>query len=282
MSIAGPPGDAVPGATPVAPLAGVRIAVTRATERGAPLADALRRVGATVHEIPLTRIESLDAAPMAAAVATLARYDWVLLTSVNAVEHLARAVGEARAEAVMATRRLAAVGQTTAAAIERHGWREPVVPPEQSHAEAMLDLLAARTDIEGTRMLYPAAAGARDVLPAGLRALGAEVDVIPVYRSAPDPEGQARIRLLADEGGLDLVTLAAPSAVDALLDALLPEQAGRLPVACIGPVTARAARTAGFPVRVEATAAVMEGWVRQIVAALQAPPSKPAPLPPAP
>ena len=282
MSIAGPPGDALHGAKPSAPLAGVRIAVTRATERGAPLADALRRVGATVHEIPLTRIESLDPAPLAAAVATLARYDWVLLTSVNAVEHLARAVQAGGAGAVMATRRLAAVGLTTAAAIERHGWREPVVPPEQSHAEALLDELAARTDIEGARMLYPAAAGARDVLPAGLRALGAEVDVVPVYRSAPDPEGQARIRRLADEGALDLVTLAAPSAVDALLDALLPEQAGRLPVACIGPVTARAARTAGFPVRVVATAAVMEGWVRQIVAALQAPPSKPAPLPPAP
>ena len=282
MSIGGPPGDAFHGARPSAPLTGVRIAVTRATERGAPLAEALRRVGATVHEIPLTRIESLDPAPLAAAVATLARYDWVLLTSVNAVEHLARAAQAAGAQAVMATRRLAAVGQTTAAAIERQGWREPVVPPEKSHAEAMLDLLASRTDIEGTRMLYPAAAGARDVLPAGLRALGAEVDVIPVYRSAPDSEGQERIRRLADEGTLDLVTLAAPSAVDALLDALLPEQAGRLPVACIGPVTARAARTAGFPVRVEATAAVMEGWVRQIVAALQAPPSKPSPLPPTP
>ena len=281
MSISGPPGDAVSGAKPSAPLAGVRIAVTRATERGAPLAEALRRVGATVHEIPLTRIETLDPAPLAAAVARLARYDWVLLTSVNAVEHLARAVQTAGAQPVMATRRLAAVGQTTAAAIEQHGWREPVVPPEKSHAEALLDLLASRTDIEGTRMLYPAAAGARDLLPAGLRALGAEVDVIPVYRSAPDPEGQARIRALADAGGLDLVTLAAPSAVDALLDALLPEQAGRLPVACIGPVTARAARTAGFPVRVEATAAVMEGWVRQIAAALQAQPSVPPPLPPA-
>jgi uroporphyrinogen-III synthase len=61
--------------------------------------------------------------------------------------------------------------------------------------------------------------------------------------------------------------VAAPSAVDALLDALPPEHARRLPVACIGPVTARAARTAGFPVKVEAGAAVLEGWVRDIVRA---------------
>ena len=105
------------------------------------------------------------------------------------------------------------------------------------------------------------------MLPDGLRRLGAVVDVVPTYRSAPDPEGQARIRALAKEGALDLVTVAAPSAVDSLLDALPPEHASRLPVACIGPVTARAARTAGFPVKVEATAAVLEGWVKQIVQA---------------
>ena len=53
--------------------------------------------------------------------------------------------------------------------------------------------------------------------------------------------------------------------MDALLDALPPEHAGRLPLACIGPVTARAAKVAGFPVRVESTAATIEGWVQSIV-----------------
>lgn len=250
-----------------APLTGVRIAVTRAGDRGTPLAAALRRVGATVHEIPLTRIETLDLAPLHAAVGDLGHYDWVLLTSVNAVAQLAAVVAQQGKEAVMASRRLAVVGGATAAAAESHGWRLPTVQPDKAQAEGMLDDLAARSDIDGARMLYPAAAGARDVLPDGLRALGATVDVVAVYRSAPDPEGQARIRALVKAGELDLVTVAAPSAVDALLDALPPEFASRLPVACIGPVTARAARTAGFPVKVEATAAVLEGWVRQIVRA---------------
>jgi uroporphyrinogen-III synthase len=249
------------------PLAGLSIAVTRAGERGSPLAAALRAVGATVHEIPLTRIESLDPAPLRVAVETLDRYDWVLLTSVNAVEHLARVVTEAQAGAVMAGRRLAVVGAATAAAAEALGWRLPTVQPEKAQAEAMVDLMAARSDVEGTRMLYPCAQAARDVLPDGLRALGATVDVVPVYRSASDPDGQARIRALSKAGALDLVTVAAPSAVDALLDALPPEHARRLPVACIGPVTAKAARTAGFPVKVESGAAVIEGWVREIVRA---------------
>lgn len=248
-------------------LRGVRIAVTRAGERGGPLAAALRRVGATVHEIPLTRIETLDLAPLHAAVGRLADYDWILLTSVNAVEHLARVVNERGADAAMATRRLAVVGTATAQACDAQGWRAPTVQPEKMQAEGMLDIMAERSDIEGARMLYPSAAGARDVLPEGLRALGATVDVVPCYRSGADPDGQATVRQLVAAGELDLVTVAAPSAVDSLLDALPPEHASRLPVAAIGPVTARAARVAGFPVKVESTAATMEGWVKAIVAA---------------
>ncbi|WP_396223085.1 uroporphyrinogen-III synthase [Gemmatimonas sp.] len=248
-------------------LRGVRIAVTRAGERGGPLAAALRRVGATVHEIPLTRIETLDLAPLHAAVGRLADYDWILLTSVNAVEHLARVVNERGVDAAMATRRLAVVGTATAQACDAQGWRAPTVQPEKMQAEGMLDLMAERSDIEGARMLYPSAAGARDVLPEGLRALGATVDVVPCYRSGADPDGQATVRQLVAAGELDLVTVAAPSAVDSLLDALPPEHASRLPVAAIGPVTARAARVAGFPVKVESTAATMEGWVKAIVAA---------------
>ena len=249
------------------PLEGVRIAVTRAGKRGSPLADALRAKGATVYEVPLTRIETLDLTPLHDAVCRLVAFDWVLLTSVNAVEHLARVVTKLGAEAAMATRRLAVVGTATAAAAEQCGWRTPTVQPENAQAVGMLDAMASRSDIEGARMLYPCAAAARDVLPDGLRALGALVESVPVYRSAPDPDGQARIRALVKSGEIDLVTVAAPSAVDALLDALPAEHAGRLPVACIGPVTARAAKVAGFPVKVESGAATMEGWVISIVKA---------------
>jgi uroporphyrinogen-III synthase len=246
------------------PLAGIHVAVTRAEGRGGPLADALRAVGATVTELPLTRIESLDLAALRAALRDVGRYAWVLLTSVNAVEHLVRALRDADVRLVGP--KIAVVGSATAAAVEQQGWL-PTVVPERFVAESLLDALAARTDVEGTRILYPSAEGARDVLPAGLRALGATVDVLPVYRSAPDVEGQSQLRALVARGELSLVTVAAPSAVDALLNALPAEHARRLPVACIGPVTARAARGAGFPVKVESDSATTTAFVRAIVAA---------------
>ncbi len=247
-----------------ASLEGVRIAVTRAGDRGSPLAAQLRAVGATVHEVPLTRIETLPGDALARAVGDLHRYQWILLTSVNAVEHLERALVTPASRDILRMRKVAVVGPATAAAAESRGWI-PALVPERFQSDALVDAMAARDDVEGARMLYPAAEGARDVLPAGLRALGADVDVIPVYRSAADPEGCTRIRALAVAGELDLVTVAAPSAVDALLDALPAEHARRLPVACIGPVTAKAARVAGFPVKVESGAPTVEGLVREIV-----------------
>jgi uroporphyrinogen-III synthase len=250
------------------PLTGVRIAVTRAGERGGPLAEMLRYAGATVHEVPLTRIESLDPAPLARAVDSLADYAWVLLTSANAVAHLAAAITSAISVSQLKARKLAVVGSATADAAAQQGWN-PTLVPERFNAEALVDAMASRTDVDGARMLYPSALAARDVLPTGLRALGAIVDVVPVYRSAVDAGGQAQLRALAIGSGLDLVTVAAPSAVDALLDAVPAEFARRLPVACIGPVTARAARLAGFPVKVESTASTMDGLARSIVAAFR-------------
>lgn len=232
------------------------------------MADLLRTAGATVHELPLTRIEPVPGAPLTAAVDALVRYQWVLLTSVNAVEALAQALVTPAHRAIIGLKKLAVVGPATAAAASAHGWTTTLMPPPPRYqAEALVDAMATRGDVEGARMLYPAAEGARDVLPEGLRALGAEVDVVAVYRSVADDEGQGRLRALVAASALDLVVVAAPSAVDALLDALPPEHARRLPVACIGPVTARAARVAGFPVKVESTAATTEGLVRSIVGA---------------
>lgn len=251
-------------------LAGVRIAVTRAADRAGPLAEALRAAGAEVVEVPLTRIEPLDPAPLDAAVAALDGFGWVLLTSVNGVAAYGAALRRAGREPRAPGPRVAVVGSATAAAAREAGL-PPTVVPERFHAEGLLDALAERDDVRGVRVLYPAAAGARDVLPAGLAALGAEVVVIPAYRTVPDPAGQAALRLRLAAGGLDLVTVAAPSAVDALLEALPAELAARLPVACIGPVTARAARMAGFPVRVEASASTADGLVREILAELGRP-----------
>jgi uroporphyrinogen-III synthase len=241
------------------------VAVTRAAGRGDALAARLLATGATVHEVPLTTIVRRDPAPLHAALRALADVRWILLTSVTAVEILADAVQATGAADAVQDCWFAVVGETTARAAEAHGWRADVVP-SQFKAEGLLDALAERSDVRGRHVLYPCAAGARDVLPEGLRALGATVTVLHTYESVPDRDGQARLARLLAAGEVDLVTVAAPSAVDALAHLVSPERTAAVRLASIGPVTSKAARQAGFPVVVEADPFTVDGLVRAIVA----------------
>ena len=227
---------------------------------------ALRAVGATVTDLSLTAIESLDTGPIHDAVLRLDQYAWLVLASAPAVTSLELALDATGA--LLGARKLAVVGDATLDAVEAMGW--PVTTsPERSGVDGLLDVLATRGDVDGTRVLYPAAEGVRDVLPSGLRSLGATVDVVPVFRTVPDLAARARLLAMVANEAFDLVTVSAPGTLDALLEAIPPEHVGRIPVACVGPVAARAARKAGFPVKVEAEHPSPATMVRRIVAAFQ-------------
>src|SRR5678815_3179633 len=105
------------------------------------------------------------------------------------------------------------------------------------------------------------AEGARDILPNGLRELGARVDVVPTYRSVPDGEGAAALRTRLEAGEVDLVTFTSASAVTAFVAAVGRDAARSAPAAVIGPVTAGAARSAGIDVAVAAGTATIDGLV---------------------
>lgn len=244
-------------------MSALRVAVTRAVGKAESLSSRLIAAGAEVHEIPLTRIARRDPAPLHMALGDIASVRWILLTSVNAVEILADAVRATGTGDAVADCYVAVVGEVTAQAAEAQGWRADMVPA-QFTSEGLLDAFATRGDVAGSTVLYPCAVAARDVLPDGLRALGARVVVVPCYESVPDVDGQRLLGRMLAGGELDLITVAAPSAVDALADAVPPEQAGRVQIASIGPVTSKAARQAGFRVAVEASPYTAEGLVRAI------------------
>src|SRR5206468_3186796 len=110
----------------------------------------------------------------------------------------------------------------------------------------------------GSRILYATAADARDVLPNGLRSVGATVDVVPIYRSVADETSGATLREAIDAGEVDVVTFAAASAVDGYVALVGPDRARRVPAASIGPITTAAAAASGIQVRIEAGAATID------------------------
>ena len=251
------------------PLFGLRIVVTRAAAQASVLSARLREQGAHVLEMPATRVEPLDPAPMREAIGQLSTYRMLAFTSQNAVRlfwgQLLVAGRDARALAGIG---VCAVGPATAAALLDCGIAVDVVP-DRFVAEGVLEALAGGAGVAGSRVLYLCAEGARDVLPAGLREMGATVDVVPIYRSIPDGAGAPALRSALERGAVDLVTVTSASGVHGLVDAVGAEAAMRAPVASIGPVTSSAARDAGLEVAIEAESSTIDGLVAAIVAAAE-------------
>ncbi len=239
-----------------APLSGTTIVVTRPREDADDLANALRAAGAQVVGFPVVDIVDPEdgGAALEAAARNLARYRWVAFTSANAVRRLLALVPDVRA---LAGVQLASVGPATAAALEAHHL-VPDLVAHRSSAAGLGEAFPAPAGPDAT-VLFPASAGARPTLPAALRQKGWAVDVVVAYRTVPAPTPSASaVRELEAASAL---TFASPSAVDAYVS-LRTEAGLPLPippvVACIGPVTADAARAAGLGVVVAARAGVAD------------------------
>ena len=208
-----------PGPARRRPLAGRRVAVTRAREQAVELVRELEALGAEVVAAPTIRIARLvDLTALRAALTRDPPYDWIVFTSQNAVHAVCDQLPEwDLAPRDVARAAVAAIGPATAEALVRHG----VVPdlvPDRFVAEAVVTSLAARGDVRGKTILLPRAREARDALPDGLRVLGAVVDVIPVYQTiceTGDGSGLAA-ELLA--GRIDLVTFTSSSTVRGFVD----------------------------------------------------------------
>jgi uroporphyrinogen III methyltransferase/synthase len=238
------------------PLFGRRIVVTRASERAGTLADRLREAGADVVEMPATRISPLDASPLRDAIRRLPSYQHVLFTSQTAVGFFWDALRAVSLDArALAGLTVTAIGPATADALLSHGIAPDVIP-DRFVAEGVVDALRDRVD--GAHMLYPAAEGGRDVLPDGLRAAGATVDVVHLYRSEP-------IRGAVTAKHVDLVTFTSASTVTGYVEAVGDEQARRAPAATIGPITSEAARAAGITVAIESPTASISALVEAII-----------------
>jgi uroporphyrinogen-III synthase len=252
------------------PLAGRRVLVTRARAQAPELVAALQALGAEPVLCPLIEIVPPEEfGPLDRALGELERYDWVVFTSVNGVDAFFRRLTDlGRLPPLVYRGEIAAIGPATARRVHALGLDAHLVPSEFV-AEAVADALVER-GVAGKRVLVPRAAEAREVLPALLRAAGAVVDVVPAYRTVPlDPPPEALERLRAGE--VDIVLLLSGSTARALAAALGTERGvlERPLIACIGPVTAAAARQVGIRVDLVADEYSVPGLLRSVVSALE-------------
>jgi uroporphyrinogen III methyltransferase/synthase len=239
------------------PLFGLDVVVTRTRQQASELARQLTDAGAGVVEFPTIEVvDPLDGgAAMRDALSGIDRYEWLVLTSPNGARRTLDAIADSRR---LAGVRIAVIGTGTASVV-RERFLEPDLVPPHFVAESLLEAMPSPPHV-GARALVSRAEVAREVLPAGLRAAGWEVDVVDAYRTVPAaPEPAALDRVTA----ADVITFTSSSTVT---NFLAIAGAARVPstVACIGPITAGTARDAGLTVDIEAEVHSIEGLISAI------------------
>jgi uroporphyrinogen III methyltransferase/synthase len=232
------------------PLAGRSVAVTRARAQASALAARLRALGARVVEAPTIRIE-----PLAAELPDLSDVDLLCVTSPNGARRLLELARDARALAGPA---IAAIGPGTAEALRAGGIAADIVPL-RAVAESRVETLGERPV---RRALIARAEQARDVLPDALRARGAEVEILALYRTVPEQLEPATHEAAR---GADYVTFTSASAVRFFVEAAgKPGDGTRL--VSIGPITSAALREHGLEPHVEAAEHTPDGLLAALVA----------------
>jgi len=250
------------------PLFGKTIVVTRARTQASKLTRQLANLGAKVWEIPTIKILPLDDFTLLdKAISQLASYHWIIFTSVNGVESFfQRLKAKGLDSRSFAHAKLAAIGTATAAALLHEGLRADVIPATYK-AE---DLLAALKPYiqTGKKILLARAQKAREVLPQGLEALGAQVDTLAVYKTCPDCTSAPELSAALRQGSLDCITFTSSSTVNKLVNILGPDAAllNKTTLAAIGPITAATCQKHNLEVKITAQEYTIEGLVQALTA----------------
>lgn len=258
------------------PLAGRRIAVTRARHQAGDLVLPLQELGADVLEFSVLAVKPVpDAAPVMRAIDKLSEYDWIVFTSANGAEQFFSFLHEAGKDArALGGVKIAVIGPGTAKALSRFGL-VPDFTALEYIAESLASGLIERIDqsVGAMKVLIPRASRTRDVLEEMLGKSGCKVEVLPVYETvlpqSDDLFAAQRDYLLKalEEGSLDAITFASASAVDnffSIIPVSLVQEQAQICLACIGPVTGGALKKYGLTCTVQPENHTIESLYREL------------------
>jgi uroporphyrinogen III methyltransferase/synthase len=233
-----------------AALSGKIVVVTRAEGQAEELIATLIQAGARVVHFPTIRFTEPDFWQACDdAIARLSTYDWVIFTSTNGVRRFLERLRDKGDIASLAKQRVAAVGERTEAELSRAGIPVNLVPENYS-AEGLLESFQ-QLDLDRNNVLIAQAQKGRTILLEGLRAQGANVDSVAVYKTERvEPE---HLQRTLNGEKIDLLTFTSPSTFRNFVSMVGKEkiQAWRrsgCAIAAIGEVTAAAIAKQDFDV----------------------------------
>ena len=226
-----------------------RVIVTRAAEQSETLLAELRKIGATAVLLPMVCFAPPDDfEPLDEALRNLRYFQWVFLTSQNAVRALldrCASQGLSLQELIRGVQ-IAAVGPATAEAAQEAGLEVAYVA-QKHQGVALAEELAER--VRGQKVLLPRSDRATHDLVEALVTRGARVTEVVCYKTLRPREGEIQGYRKEIDRGADAILFFSPSAVHHLQDIL---GAARFVIlsretafGAIGPVTEKALRSTG-------------------------------------
>ena len=234
-------------------LFGKCVVITRAGDQSDAFARALLARGAEPIVAPTIAIEAADdPRPAREAIEKLASYAWIVFTSQNGVDAFFEKMRERNADArEIGTAKVAAIGDRTGERLRYYGITPDLVPATFISEELARGVIARSR--AGQRILIYRAAEARDVLPQMLEEAERPVTVVAAYRTVVARDKDFALKVARG----DVLTFTSASTVRGFATLLggEPEAAAAARgkcIACIGPITAEAARETGLCVDVVA------------------------------
>lgn len=234
-------------------LTGVRVAITHDKEQAQDQADLFAALGAQIYYYPSIEIVPFEDSDLENALrdAAAGKYSWLVLNDADTAWVVGDAMRAAGIDPNQIPRRLkvATIGCMTEIYTKEFIGLDSAFAPEIYTPEFVAEKLHLKP---GDRVLLPLSSTTRAGLAKCLRGTGAEVTAVNAYRTVIGKGGDP-VPIMLWEGKIDAITFTFPSAVRYFVKRLEYEGGAKamlddVCIACIGPLTAAAARDYGFNV----------------------------------
>jgi uroporphyrinogen III methyltransferase/synthase len=255
------------------PLTGRTVVITRARSQADEFTQALEQYGAQVIVCPTIEIQELDDYQrLDEAINHLYGYDWLILTSVNAVNYFFKRLTTLGHDASsLDDLKVCVIGDATAARLGNLHVHVDLIPNEfkaEGIFSALERFIGGTDAFKGLNILLPRASVGRDFLLKALAAAGARVDVVPVYRTAL-PQNLDRGRVAATlSGSADCIAFTSASTVKNLAQLFDTQDLGAvlsgITIACLGDITAQTAIDFGLKVEIQPAQSTIPFFARAI------------------
>jgi len=226
-------------------ISGKTIVITRDLYQAKPFVKRLKNLGAKVLLFPMIKITGPDDPDLVRTYLTdLSTFEWIIFTSANAVRYFFKFKTNSRND--MHKIKIACIGKKTSEVLQSYNLRSLLIPVTFTSKKLLKAIL--KYDVRRKRILLPVSNLAGNELQEGLQMHGAYVERIEVYKTIGHKNSQKEMIFQKIENkSVDCITFYSPSAINSFAD-LIGEQGitlintRKIPIAVIGPTTAKAAR----------------------------------------